>query len=118
LSQGHHIILDIHECTKNLIYTPNTLDRLSHLILLGELTLVGISSKIFDENYSYSSAFLLAESHVAVHTWPEYKYVSADVFVCNYSKDNTKAAEKLAQSIIDFYGSHVSSSIITRVRRG
>ncbi|EQD78774.1 S-adenosylmethionine decarboxylase, bacterial/archaeal, partial [mine drainage metagenome] len=25
---------------------------------------------------------VIAESHLAIHTWPEYKYAAVDVFTC------------------------------------
>ena len=38
---------------------------------------------------------LLAESHLAVHTWPELGAVTLDVYVCNYSADNSARAQQL-----------------------
>ena len=38
---------------------------------------------------------LLAESHVAVHTWPELHAVTLDVYVCNFGADNTARAHTL-----------------------
>ena len=35
---------------------------------------------------------ILAESHLAVHTWPELKAVTLDLYVCNFSQDNSAAA--------------------------
>ena len=36
-----------------------------------------------------SGAVLLAESHLAIHTWPERRGVTLDVYVCNFTADNT-----------------------------
>jgi S-adenosylmethionine decarboxylase len=47
---------------------------------------------------------LLAESHLAVHTWPEQGAVTIDVYVCNFSADNTRAAEELMRRLIDVFG--------------
>jgi S-adenosylmethionine decarboxylase len=44
---------------------------------------------------------LLAESHLAVHTWPETGHVTLDVFVCNQGTDNTQRAETLLEAMID-----------------
>lgn len=38
---------------------------------------------------------LLAESHLAVHTWPERQFVSIDLYVCNFSEDNSSKASAL-----------------------
>lgn len=40
-----------------------------------------------------TGAVVLAESHLAVHTWPELGGVTLDLYVCNYSQDNRAAAE-------------------------
>jgi len=36
---------------------------------------------------------VLAESHLAIHTWPELDAVTLDLYVCNFSQDNRAAAE-------------------------
>ncbi len=38
---------------------------------------------------------LLAESHLAVHTWPELGAVTLDVYVCNLGRDNSARAQAL-----------------------
>jgi S-adenosylmethionine/arginine decarboxylase-like enzyme len=38
---------------------------------------------------------LLAESHLAIHTWPEERFATVDVFVCNFQHDNTAKATHL-----------------------
>jgi len=43
---------------------------------------------------------LLAESHLAVHTWPELGAVTMDVYVCNFGADNTAKAEALMQALL------------------
>ena len=43
---------------------------------------------------------LLAESHLAVHTWPELDAVTLDVYVCNFGRDNSARAESLLAALI------------------
>ena len=43
---------------------------------------------------------LLAESHVAVHTWPELGAATLDVYVCNLGSDNSLRAEALLATLI------------------
>ena len=46
---------------------------------------------------------LLAESHLAIHTWPETGNVTLDVYVCNFSGDNTGKARALLDGVIAAY---------------
>ena len=58
------------------------------------LTVVG--DRFFQfEPQGVTGTVLLAESHVAIHTWPEAGFVTVDVYVCNYTTDNTDKAERL-----------------------
>lgn len=43
---------------------------------------------------------LLAESHLAVHTWPESGVVTLDVFVCNRGSDNSAAAHQVVNQLL------------------
>ena len=46
---------------------------------------------------------LLAESHLALHTWPELGVVTLDVFVCNLGGDNSAAAEALVTRLTQLF---------------
>lgn len=41
--------------------------------------------------HGVTGVILLAESHIAIHSWPEYKYVAVDIFTCG-RKTQPKAA--------------------------
>ncbi len=43
---------------------------------------------------------LLAQSHLAVHTWPERRAVTVDVLVCNVGEDDTPRAHALIQALV------------------
>jgi S-adenosylmethionine decarboxylase proenzyme len=43
---------------------------------------------------------LLAESHMAVHTWPERNGVTLDIYVCNFGVDNSDKARALERMLI------------------
>lgn len=46
---------------------------------------------------------LLAESHVALHTWPELAAVTLDVYVCNYGADNSAKARALMDALVTHF---------------
>ena len=58
------------------------------------LTAVGERFHQFDP-CGVTGVVLLAESHLAIHTWPEAGFVSIDVYVCNRSADNSSRARVL-----------------------
>lgn len=47
----------------------------------------------------FSGIINVVESHIAVHTWPELNYVTLDVYVCNFRKDNSDACKKVFNEI-------------------
>ncbi|MFG6433368.1 adenosylmethionine decarboxylase [Roseateles sp. LYH14W] len=53
-----------------------------------------------DEQNGITGVVLLAESHLAIHTWPELGGVTLDVYVCNYGADNSAKAETLMAALI------------------
>jgi S-adenosylmethionine decarboxylase proenzyme len=58
------------------------------------LTVVG--ERFFQfEPQGVTGTVLLAESHIAIHTWPEAGFVTVDVYVCNLKTDNTRKAEQV-----------------------
>ncbi|HEX5863757.1 MAG TPA: adenosylmethionine decarboxylase [Casimicrobiaceae bacterium] len=62
------------------------------------MTIVG--DRFFQfEPQGVTGTVLLAESHLAIHTWPEHGFVTIDVYVCNYTTDNTAKAELLFRSM-------------------
>ena len=58
------------------------------------LTIVGERFHQF-EPQGVTGAVILAESHLAIHTWPEMGAVTIDVYVCNFTTDNTGKARTL-----------------------
>ena len=52
------------------------------------------------EGSGFTGTVVLAESHLAVHTWPERQGLTLDVYVCNFSADNSAKARKLFDSIV------------------
>lgn len=43
---------------------------------------------------------LLAESHLAVHTWPELDGATIDAYVCNFGADNSLRAHRLMERLV------------------
>jgi S-adenosylmethionine decarboxylase proenzyme len=66
-----------------------------------------------------TGVLLLAESHLAVHTWPELGRVTLDVFVCNQSVDHSQAAHDLMDALVaGFSAQRVQRQAWSRGDRG
>ncbi len=77
-------------------------DKISVAISDAGLHQVGFAEHSFDGG-GYTLVALLAESHVSLHTWPEYQYATLDVFVCNVTKDNSERAATLFNAIANLF---------------
>lgn len=57
----------------------------------------------FGEDGGFTGVICLAESHVAVHTWPESNYITLDVFLCNFSQNNEETCRSLFSGMCQFF---------------
>jgi len=120
--EGLHLTADCFDCRcdHTLLYEENRLSELvRHHTKQAGLTIVGEKFHAFA--YSDGSAagvtgtLLLAESHLAIHTWPERQAVTLDVYVCNFENDNsTKARDIVDQLIAIFQPQQVSRQELQR----
>ncbi len=63
-----------------------------------------------------TGTLLLAESHLAIHTWPERRGVTLDVYVCNFTDDNTGRAEQLFEALKLAF--RPKNQVVNRITRG
>jgi spermidine synthase len=55
------------------------------------------------EGAGYTGTVVLAESHMAIHTWPEHNGLTLDVYVCNFSADNSAKARQLFDALAAYF---------------
>jgi len=114
---GTHILGNLTDCDQKYLSGLNMEDirgKISKIIKNNGITELGSYYHRFDNN-SFTGVISLAESHISVHTWPELKTVTIDVYVCNYQSDNTEAARKIFAEISELFGkSKISKQEIER----
>lgn len=94
---GRHAIADLYNC--NSLNLDN-LDYIKNLILQSakEANLTVVNSVFHKFNpIGISGVLILSESHLTIHTWPEYNYVAIDVFTCGKKINPTEACEIIAK---------------------
>lgn len=78
---SYHIILDFKY--KNIVTDEYIKNKLISAVKQGEeLTVLNFFEHFF-KPYGVSLLFVLSESHLSVHTFPELNYISMDVYTCS-----------------------------------
>ena len=79
---GRHLLVELHGCH------PESLKKVDVVkdILVGAAracgaTIVDIAFHEFNP-FGVSGVVIIAESHLSIHTWPEYRYAAVDIFTC------------------------------------
>lgn len=106
---GLHLTADLAGCdaARPAMTEPEALGALCRqLVQASGLTAVGELFHRFPAPGGVTGVVLLAESHLAVHTWPERAAATLDVFVCNASADHSAAAERLLSQLAEALGAH------------
>jgi len=62
----------------------------------------------------FTGIVCLVESHLAIHTWPEFNFFTLDVYVCNYSKNNNQACHSVFNEIVALFNGRANKKIIKR----
>ena len=103
--QGTHLLCEWYGCDFSApsLNQASTLRQLCmNAAIASGLNIVGDVFHQF-EPQGVTGTVLLAESHLAIHTWPEEGFVTVDVYVCNYMQDNTHKALKLYASLKEHF---------------
>ncbi len=102
---GLHVVANLYRCRGDARYLTDAaaLRQFCHDSINGSgLTILGDLFHEFDGG-GVTGTVVLAESHLAIHTWPELQSVTLDVYVCNYTQDNTAKARKVVKDLMDLY---------------
>jgi len=96
---GKHVLIELNDCNKDLI---NDIEYLR--MTLSEVARQIGATVIKDTFYQFtpqgvSGVVLIAESHISVHTWPEYNYAAVDVFTCGDVIEPRNAVKLLAEKL-------------------
>jgi len=95
---GKHVILEMWGCCRNTI---DNVDAVKEILIKAteavKATLVDVVCHRFSP-HGVTGVAILAESHIAIHTWPEHGYAAADIFICGSVIEPRNAATCLAHA--------------------
>lgn len=96
---GTHLVVDAWDAPAELLNHPERIKQaLIEAITAGQATLIDMCVHQFSP-HGVTATATLAESHIAIHTWPEYGYFAADLFFCGEGKP--KEAMKILQTRLE-----------------
>ncbi len=79
---GRHLLAEFHDCESGALNSPARVEELmNEAARLSGATVVRSVFHMFSP-HGVSGVVVVEESHLAVHTWPEYRYAAVDYFSC------------------------------------
>lgn len=79
---GRHILVEFYNCNEDIMRDPVLVEKfMNEAARRADATIVNSVFHHFNP-YGVSGAVIISESHLAIHTWPEYGYAAVDVFTC------------------------------------
>ena len=96
---GYHLLTEFYGCGHDIL---NDLGKIKHL--MDEAAVVSGASIVESVFHRYnphgvSGVVVIEESHLAIHTWPEYGYAAVDLFTCGEVVDPWKAYDFLRKAL-------------------
>jgi S-adenosylmethionine decarboxylase len=80
---GTHLLAEFYGCNRDVL---NDEKKISEIMTCAALVSGSTVIRPFFHKFSphgVSGVIIIAESHIAVHTWPEYGFAALDIFSCS-----------------------------------
>lgn len=109
---GRHLIVELADCNQHILDDVRQLEEhLSNAVLKSGATIV---RSVFHRYapQGVSGVIVIAESHISIHTWPEYGYAAVDLFTCGELIDPYLAFEHLKLAL------ESADATVREVKRG
>jgi len=108
--QGLHLTADLHRCGCPALWLTDA--ELLGQRCLQEVQAAGLQAvaQLFHTFPAtrhgpggVTATVLLAESHLCLHTWPEKRAATLDVYVCNFDSNDSFKAKGLMANLINIF---------------
>jgi len=79
---GRHILVEYYNCDEDVLRDPAVIEQyMNEAAVRCGATIVQSVFHHFNP-WGVSGAVIISESHLTIHTWPEYGYAAVDLFTC------------------------------------
>ena len=109
---GQHLIVEYTGCNCDILDNSEMLEKsLTDAVRKAGATIVNATFHRYNPQ-GVSGVVVIAESHMSIHTWPEYGYAAVDFFTCGEECDPKLAHEHMKQAL------ECESADVTELKRG
>ena len=96
---GRHVFIEYYNCDKDILKDHDVIEALmNEAARVAGATIVESCFHTFNP-YGVSGAVIISESHLTIHTWPEYGYAAVDVFTCGDTVNHWLAEDYLQSAL-------------------
>ena len=109
---GTQLTVELYECTSEQF---DDLDWIKEVLVQAAICARATVVDALFHKFSpigISGVVVIAESHLAIHTWPEHRYAAVDIFTCGEVLDGNAAISHIAAH---FQSAHYT---VKRIQRG
>jgi S-adenosylmethionine decarboxylase len=109
---GEHLLADMYGIAPDKLSDTETIESLlRHSAQAAGAHILFSHFHAFDAGKGVTGVVLLAESHITIHTWPEFGFAAADIFMCGQAQAQ-RALQVLQQAL------QATSCEVQSIRRG
>ena len=109
---GRHIMVELSECNVSVLRDVDQVRKI--LVAAAKEANAEVLQTAFHRfaPHGVSGVVVIAESHLSIHTWPEYAYAAMDIYTCGEHTDPWRACRFAAAAF------EAKQMLTTEVRRG
>ncbi len=96
---GRHILAEYYGCDIKILNDVELIEHyMREAVLKSGATIIDSTFHRFNP-HGVSGVVVIAESHMALHTWPEHGYAAVDFFTCGDRVDPWKALKYISNKL-------------------
>jgi S-adenosylmethionine decarboxylase len=95
---GRHVYGELYDCDADVLMDEEYLvNVVKSAVEIGGFTLLDV--KVWRIWPGVSVIAIILESHIAIHTWPEHRFATVDVYTCGSKGDPFKAFNYIVEKL-------------------
>lgn len=96
---GRHILVEFYNCDNRLLNDTKLIEK--YMVEAANKAKATVVKSVFHtfNPWGVSGVVVIQESHLTIHTWPEYGYAAVDLFTCGEEVDPWIAFQFLKEKL-------------------